>query len=306
VAVAACYSPVPSSGAPCSPTGACPSGLECRSGVCERPGAADPDATTDTPRDDAATDAPHDAAAYVPWSTPTPLPGINSNAVEDDPSFTADRLTMMFTSDRAGGLGGPDLYIATRASVGATFTVTALTALSSSAFEQSPEISADGNTLRFTSNRSGTNVVYISTRSGGVWSAPATVPELATIDGDDVAISPDQLTALGIDFTVTGNKIMRATRASKAVPFGALADVIPLEITTDLAAPTLTDGGATVYFHAGASRDIYVSHLVGGVYMTPTKVTELDTSGRDAAPFVSATDDYMMFERDGDLYETSR
>src|SRR5262245_54208612 len=300
--VAACFRPSVHPGAPCSPDGSCPNGLECRGDVCVAPGDEDAGADTAT---DATVDAAIDAGTGS-WSAPVPVPGVDSTDVEDDPSFTANRLKMVFTSTRAGGLGLEDIYIGTRATTADPFTVAPLTALNSSAAEQSPEISADGKTLYFTSTRSGANVVYASKLAGGAWSPPAAVPELAAINGDDVAISPDGLTVLGIEFTSTGNLIVMAYRASTAVPFGPLAEVKELEVTTDLAAPTLTNGGMTVYFHAGSPRDLYRSTLVNGHYTTPAQVTELNTAGRDAAPFVSATDDHLMFNRDGELYETSR
>src|SRR5262249_36162472 len=193
---AACFRPAVHPGAPCSSDGSCPNGLECRSDLCVEPGGNEPDAAGDALAD-TAIDAAIDGGPAA-WSAPTPVPGVDSTDVEDDPSFTANRLTMVFTSTRAGGLGMEDLYIGTRATTADPFTVAPLTALSSTAREQSPEISADGKTLYFTSTRSGANVVYKSTLVTGGWSPPAAVPELAAINGDDVAISPDGLSALGI------------------------------------------------------------------------------------------------------------
>jgi hypothetical protein len=73
-------------------------------------------------------------------------------------------------------------------------------------------------------------------------------------------------------------------------------------------APTITNGAQIVYFHAGTEREIYTSHrLPNGIFDVPTAVTELDATGlRDAAPFVLQTDDYMIFERDYDIFETTR
>jgi hypothetical protein len=49
------------------------------------------------------------------WSTPLNLgPVINSAANEQQPHLAADRRTLYFVSDRAGGFGAQDLYLATR------------------------------------------------------------------------------------------------------------------------------------------------------------------------------------------------
>ena len=51
------------------------------------------------------------------WSTPTPLPNVNSNYSDADPSITSDGLQLYFTSDRPRGFGANDIYVATRNSV---------------------------------------------------------------------------------------------------------------------------------------------------------------------------------------------
>ena len=51
------------------------------------------------------------------WSTPKPLPNVNSNYSDADPSITPDGLELYFTSDRPRGFGDNDIYVATRNSV---------------------------------------------------------------------------------------------------------------------------------------------------------------------------------------------
>jgi hypothetical protein len=295
------------SGAPCGPNGECPSSLVCISDRCLPPGTVVDDASTDidaadhdasTATADAAIDAP---PMLGPWGTPVLLStGISS---ETDPSMTFDRRTIVFMSESTD-----DLYIATRATPTDTaLTSTALTALNSTSTDKSPEISPSGTTIYFVSNRAGNYDVYRSTLSGTVWSAPALQSELSTAgDESDVAISPDGLTAIVVDNEAT-NRFLIHTRASTAVPFGAGVYHPELAVSADATGPSLTNGAAIVYLHAGGTRDIYVAYKKGnGTYTTPVPVTELNTVDRDAAPFVSQDDKHMIFERTSDLYESSR
>lgn len=308
--VAGCYRPEPSPGAPC-PTGECPAGQSCIAGTCRAEGDPGPDVGAEagppTDADPGVRDAPSppDAPIDAPriWSVPVLVPGVNSASGESDPSLTADRLTIVFTSTRAGGLGMEDIYIGTRATTASAFTVAAITAINSATRDLSPEISADGNTIYFTSNRSGNYEVYVTTRSGGVWSAPVLVTELSSTAGEgDVAISPDGLTAL----VERSTGIYLATRASVGAAFGTPALVAILDVTGDVAAPTLTNGATTVYLHGGGTRDLYVAYRQGTTFTTPVPVTDLNTASRDASPFVSADGTRLVFERAGELYESTR
>ena len=59
------------------------------------------------------------ASTLAPWSTPVSLGAkVNSAAAEHVPSISADRLVLMFGSDRPGGSGGTDLYMCTRTKLG--------------------------------------------------------------------------------------------------------------------------------------------------------------------------------------------
>jgi hypothetical protein len=298
--LAACYRPAPSPGAPC-PDGACPSGQRCVAGTCQ----ADDDgpAPDDAPPGvDPASDGPGTPPGS--WRAPTQVPGVGSSSTETDPSMTADRLTIVFASNRPGGLGSDDLYIGTRASTAAPFTVAALTALNTPQRERSPEISPDGTTLYFSSNRSGGYDVYVSSQAGGGgWSAPQLVTALSsTADEGDIAFSPDGLTAI----IERANKLYLATRPSLSVAFGPSVLVPELDVAGQVAGPSLTSGTAVVYFHDRQPRDLFVAYRQGAAFTAPAPIPELATSGRDAAPFVTPDGAHLVFERDGELYETSR
>lgn len=82
--------------------------------------------------------------------------GPNSSASDNRPSVTRDGLTIFFDSDRAGGLGGPDLYYATRSRTSEPFgPAIQLRDLSSSTFDARAVISKDGGFMTFSSQRPG-------------------------------------------------------------------------------------------------------------------------------------------------------
>ena len=82
--------------------------------------------------------------------------GPHSSASDARASVTNDGLAIFWDSTRSGGLGGPDLYYATRSSTSQPFgTAVHLQQLSSPAFDARPYISKDGTFLTFSSGRAG-------------------------------------------------------------------------------------------------------------------------------------------------------
>jgi hypothetical protein len=294
-----CYSPSVVPGSPCDTEADCPNELHCTAGRCG--GSQSPiDAAIDGPP--VAVDASPDSALPPRWSPPQLVPGVNSGSVEGDPSITPDRLTIVFTSTRLTGT--EDIFIGTRATTADSFSVMPIVALNDpTADDHSPEISADGATLYFTSDRVVANNfdVYLSTRNGTTWAAPTVVPELTSASNDgDLAVSPDGLTAV----VVRGSTFFRSTRASTSATWGTLVSLGSAVFGTSPAAPSLTATG-DLYLHANAVRDLFVARKNGTGFTTATPITELDTTGRDAAPFVSGDEKGLVFERDGQIYEST-
>jgi len=99
--------------------------------------------------------------------------GPHSSASDNRPSVTKDGLTIFWDSNRSGGLGGQDLYFATRSSTSQSFgTAQHLGTLSSPGFDARPVVSWDGTFLTFSSQRAG-NVspapdMWITTREKAV------------------------------------------------------------------------------------------------------------------------------------------
>jgi Tol biopolymer transport system component len=93
---------------------------------------------------------------------PTAISELNMSGYESAPYLLSDCLTLYFASDRAGSR---DLYVTHRiAPNDAWDPPTPLTEFNTASGEEDPWISADGKTFIFTSDRMGTDNVFISTR----------------------------------------------------------------------------------------------------------------------------------------------
>jgi hypothetical protein len=90
------------------------------------------------------------------FAEPQLLAGINSRATDLLPWLSADEQTLIFVSDREGGRGGADLWVAERDAVDADFgEPTPLAELSSGENEGRAVLSPDGLSAFFSSERSG-------------------------------------------------------------------------------------------------------------------------------------------------------
>lgn len=93
-----------------------------------------------------------------PFGPPRNLgPSVNSRADDCEPGPSSDGLVLFFASDRLGGSGRLDIWVSTRSSRSDRFgAATNLgPALNSYYNDETPEVSADGATLYFMSNRPG-------------------------------------------------------------------------------------------------------------------------------------------------------
>jgi hypothetical protein len=93
-----------------------------------------------------------------PWGSPVNLGStVNSSVWDWGPSLSADGLSLFFTSVRSGGSGGDDIWVTTRDTIDDSWgePVNLGPTVNSSAAETCPNISADGSTLFFHSNRPG-------------------------------------------------------------------------------------------------------------------------------------------------------
>src|SRR3989442_4927794 len=98
------------------------------------------------------------AQKYSDWSTPVSLgPVINSAFNDQQPAISKDGLSLYFTSNRPGGLGGFDMYVSQRACVDDPWgSPVNLGATVNTTFDEgNPAFSRDGHLLFFQSKRPG-------------------------------------------------------------------------------------------------------------------------------------------------------
>lgn len=127
------------------------------------------------------------------WSAPVHLASLGSERDELGASVSADG-TIVFASDRPGGVGGWDLYSAIPD--GDDFgEPQPIAELNSSVWEFNPAIDASGTTLIFTSidREGGTGLgdLFVTDRVGETWSAPRPLAVNTGSDEYHASLSPD-------------------------------------------------------------------------------------------------------------------
>lgn len=136
------------------------------------------------------------------FGAPSPVPGVNTTAADRSPAISADGLVLCFGSDRAGGVGGYDLWCTSRAATTAMFDPPELLAeLASPGSDWTPWLSPDLRTLMFSSNRPGGMGgmdLWISTRDdpAGAFDAPVNLVEVNTADDETTPVMSADLQTL--------------------------------------------------------------------------------------------------------------
>lgn len=222
------------------------------------------------------------AQRFSAWSAPQNLgPTFNTAASEVCPFIAPDNLSLYFASDRAGGIGGFDLFVSTRANANGAWgmPVNLGANINSTGGELCPTVSPGGLSMYFISNKAGGcggNDVYVSQRSDtqSAWGAPVNLG--CQLNSPQSEMSP----AL---FTDAGG-------------------------TTYLYFSSNRPGGPGL-------TDIYVSTLqTNGMFGTPALVDGVNTASNDQRPNIRVRDGLELFfesDRTGgvgssDLFVTTR
>ncbi len=260
-----------------------------------------------------------------PFGDPTLVAEVSDPSVnDDDPTLTADMLEMYLNTSRADGLGGGDIYVSTRASTDEPWSApTLVVELSSADRETAPEISADGLTIFFSSDRPGgpgSNDVWVSTRGSRTeaWATPMLVAELSSPEGDTSPTPGWRGLTMVLESTRPGGPgsadIWFTTRESSDGTWTAPVLLAGVDTAEHEGSAHLGPNRLTVLLNAtrGGNADIHVAtrSSVDEPFGTPTPVAELNSVDNEQDPWLSEDLRHIYFVsgRSGNLeiYEASR
>ncbi len=188
----------------------------------------------------------------APFSTPIKLP-ITGNGTEETTSatVTADGLTLYFTSNRPGTLGGRDIYRATRLVTTANFgTITQMIDLSSASSENDVMVLPDHSAIYFSSSRSGMSRIYRAEWQGTTFGTPDEV-FADTAGVSRLVVSADERTLL---YSI-GGEMRMSTRASTNVSWLPGVTLPALESAMSDGASWISDDLCRLYFFNTAATN---------------------------------------------------
>lgn len=260
-------------------------------------------------------------AGFGPWSRPVRMTDLDSAIdPDDDPTLTGDLLEVFWDSGRPPGSSG-DVFTARRALATDPFGAASIvTELRSPKDDTTPDISPDGLTLYFASDRvtARDRDIFRSTRTdrSSLWSAPVRVVELSSPQDDGPAIETADGLSIYISSERTGaGDIYVATRTAPGLPWGTPALVPGLSGTPRVENQFWMDPTATLLYFTtttGTGTDIWLARrsATDQPFGPPEAVDAINTIAADSDPWLSPDLRTLVFasDRDGsfDLYITTR
>jgi hypothetical protein len=192
----------------------------------------------------------------MPWGTPVLVAELSSPENDTTPEVSHDGLVIYLASNRPGGLGGFDIWCATRADRDAAWGAPVLVPELNSAATETSSATTDNLTMVLDSSRATSPDIYLSTRATPLepWGAPMLLaPPSGATNDTNPALSADRL-ELYFDSDRTGDAELHiSARPDVGATFAAA------ELITELASP-------------GLDNDAWIS---------PDRRTLLFTSDRD-------------------------
>jgi len=202
---------------------------------------------------------------------------VNTSASEWGPCISADGLKLYFSSDRADGYGGHDLWVTMRNSPQSDWSpaLNLGPEINTAYDEVEPCVSIDESELYFSDSiemmRPDGLQLYVATRVAGAWSSPTPLGQEIDVGLEaGPCISADGLTLLygGAVDVASPWSLYAARRATTAEPFGSPVqlNLTSLPMAAAPAMPSLSADQKTLYFTAGyvdtgESWDLWQSEL---------------------------------------------
>jgi Tol biopolymer transport system component len=193
------------------------------------------------------------------WRTPAVVMELSTASVETTPELAPDGNTLAFASDRAGTLGGDDLWIATRGPGGIWQGVVQATVLSSTSNDTGGAFTTDHLAVALASDRANgidTNL-YLATRpdTATAWSiSELTMLSATGRDDGNPYLSPDGLTLYFDSDRLTGKSdLFVATRTDRSAEFTSVKAISELDTMYNEQAPWVSADGHHIYFSSDRS-----------------------------------------------------
>jgi hypothetical protein len=226
------------------------------------------------------------------YRTPVAVSALNSTGQDYQPTLDDSQLNVWFSSNRAGTLGGQDIFFSSRTSIAAAWNAPSnVSSLNTASNEFYPSVSGDGLTMVLSTDRPGglgSDDLWVSTRpnTASPWGAAtnltvlnsATVEDDPTVaaDGLEIVFTSDRSGSLG------GAALWRSTRPTTGSPWAAPTRISELDSSTIEHSPALSQDGLKLFFSRSISSSdsdfVLASRTARGQPWTVVRtITEINT-----------------------------
>ena len=240
----------------------------------------------------------------LPWETPETQVAY--------PNITPDGLALFFASDRPGGLGQRDIWVATRPTLSALWgtPVNLGAPVNTTAIEDDPFLSADGLSLYFDSTRpggQGNRDLWVTTRPSHAdpFGAPVNLGPAINSSAYDAtpSVSRDHLTLLFASARSGNNEIWISTRSSPNEPWPAAGNLgPPINSANYETTAYLSADGLTLFFfsdrHRPGTGSLWVSRRAGvaSAFGAPSLIKHISDLNPGGADFpMLSTDEATLY-----------
>lgn len=238
--------------------------------------------------------------------------------ITDDPTLDSAAVVLAFRSSRSGGAGNSDIWFSARGFVTGSWDAPENpSAVNSASNDSTPELSANGRELYFTSDRDGNYDVFVSTRTDSF--SPFRSPQKIAVlnsGGDELNPTPsaDGLSLYLVRRPGNNLELYVSSRESTSDSWSAPVPVEGPNSSDNESDPFLSADGLMLFFSSDRSGglggyDIWVCKraTVDEAWGPAEAVEVLNSAGRDADPWLSEDGSrfWLSSDRDGDieLYE---
>lgn len=208
-------------------------------------------------------------AASQPFGAPAPVAAVNTPSFETSSAISADGLTLWFGSDRAGGVGEVDVWVATRPTRARAWSTPLNVVALNSPIDDIPRPPGQGGLVMPMASRRNPQSIYqtyLAARpsSGAPFGSPQIISELAfsdrsTVDGcltDDgltlffssTPTAPAMDASASADGSVPTGDLYVAWRRSFDEPFSVTQPLGDLNTAADERDPWLSPDGKLLFF----------------------------------------------------------